>query len=459
MASAPQASVSALAENPAYSRTQTPSSPAPASPARGASTRPTTRTSTESGKTYPRSPSGASSASGGEKSTGRWEASDNAALNAKYTFDTFVVGQSNRLAQAGAQAVAQAPGAVYNPLFLYGPSGLGKTHLMHAIGNEIAKNQLGGSNARVAFVSGESFTTHFIASLRTGKAEDFRRKWRSVDLWLVDDIQFIAGKESTKEEFFHTFNALYQMGKQIVISSDRSPRELRTMDERLRSRFECGLIADIAAPDLETRLAILHKKAETEQARIPDDVLLYMAQLVQSNIRTLEGALVKLIAYASLVNSPVTTQLASSVLERYYIAAGIGDAHARAAQGESDGNREADSPLASMAASFAQFGGNGAVITPELVQQVVSKHFGISTKDLAGKKRDKDTAAARHVAIHLIRELTELSLLDIGKAFGGRDHATVKHSVDRIKGQMEADEATQRMIKELHVQLKAQASA
>lgn len=401
------------------------------------------------------SPAGSGASAG---TTGAWEAASQApTLNSRYTFDNFVVGQSNRLAQAGAQAVAQSPGNVYNPLFLYGPPGLGKTHLMHAIGNEIMKTQ-GGNPARVAFVSGESFTTHFISSLRTGKAEDFRRKWRSVDLWLVDDIQFIAGKESTKEEFFHTFNALYQTGKQIVISSDRSPRDLRTMDERLRSRFECGLIADIAPPDLETRLAILHKKADTEHARIPDEVLLYMAQLVQSNIRTLEGALVKLIAYASLVNSPVTTELATSVLERYYIASGMGDAHNRVEGGENSSSSDA-SPLAHMAASFAMNRNiNGGIITPELVQKIVAKHFGVSEKDLSGKKRDKQTSEARQLAMHLIREFTELSLPSIAGIFGGRNHTTVMYSCEKVKEQLEYDETMKQVVDDLSTQLRAQAS-
>lgn len=355
-------------------------------------------------------------------------------LNERYTFDSFVVGPSNRLAQAGARAVAQAPGRVYNPLFLYGPSGLGKTHLMHAIGNEVAKGD-GSSRARIAYISGESFTSHYITSLREHRAEEFRRKWRSVDLWLVDDIQFIAGKEHTKEEFFHTFNALHQTGKQIVISSDRSPRELRTMDERLRSRFESGLIADIAPPNLETRLAILQQKAETEQMRIPDDVLLYMARLVQSNIRTLEGALVKLIAYASLVDSPVTTQLAADILERYYITAG-----------ETADAENTASPLR---------GG----VTPEAVRLAVAKRFGLTPDTLAGKKRDRDIVHARQIAMHLMRELTEASLPGIGQFFGGRDHSTVAHACERVRSQLETDSELQSLLEELISQIRSQATA
>ena len=366
-------------------------------------------------------------------------------LNPRYTFDNFVTGPTNRLAHGGAVAVAQAPGEVYNPLFLYGPPGLGKTHLMHAIGNEVARSKPG---ARVAYVSGEAFTSHFVASLHSQeKAEEFRRNWRTVDIFLVDDIQFIASRDKTREEFFHTFNALYQTGKQIVICADRSPRELRAMDERLRSRFESGLIADLAPPDLETRLAILHKKAEAEGMRIPDEVLLYMARLVQSNIRTLEGALVKLIAYASLVNSPVTTRLAADILERYYIQAGIG--------AEDGGEaREGDAPAAlSMMAS-----GLRGKITPELIQGIVARRFGMSVETLTGKRRDRETALARQIAMHLSRELTELSLPGIGQVFGGKDHTTVMHACGRIKAQIPLDDDLKSLVAELAMQVRAQAS-
>ncbi|MGI4790613.1 MAG: chromosomal replication initiator protein DnaA, partial [Janthinobacterium lividum] len=234
----------------------------------------------------------------------------------RYTFDNFVVGKSNRLAQAGAVAVSQSPGATYNPLFLYGSPGLGKTHLMHAIGHQI---RLSLPQARVVYVSGEMFTNHYVTAIRDKRTEDFRRAYRNVDVWLVDDIQTLASKEQTKEEFFHTFNALHQMNKQIVLTSDRSPRELRAMDERLWSRFECGLVADIAPPELEMREAILQKKAVLENLAIPDEVIAFMANLIQSNIRALEGALIKLMAYASLARSPVTKQLASDVLSSYYV--------------------------------------------------------------------------------------------------------------------------------------------
>ena len=392
-------------------------------------------------------------------------------LNTRYTFDTFVTGHSNRLAHAGAKAVAQSPGQVYNPLFLYGPPGLGKTHLMHSIGNEIVKAHGEGNGGRIAYVSGESFTSHFIASLREQRAEEFRRTWNKVDVWLVDDIQFIAGKERTKEEFFHTFNMLYQSGKQIVISSDRSPRDLRMMDERLRSRFECGLIADIAPPDLETRLAILQRKAEIERTRIPDDVLLYMARLIQSNIRTLEGALVKLIAYASLVNSPVTTQLASNVLERYFISAGLmeGNGASSASAGQkggfpAGGGGEGNGPLSDAAAgstyaaqSFAAYAGLGASsgITPEIVQRVVARRFGMTPDALTSKKRDRDVVAARQIAMHLMRELTTISLPGIGQLFGGRDHSTVMHSCDKVRSQLPLDDDLRTLVEDLMVQLRA----
>jgi chromosomal replication initiator protein len=325
---------------------------------------------------------------------------------------------------------------------------------MHAIGNEVARTQ-GIDPRRVAYFSGESFTSQYITSLREQRADEFRRKWRSVDLWLVDDIQFIAagGKEHTKEEFFHTFNALYQTGKQIVISSDRSPRELRMMDERLRSRFECGLIADIAPPDLETRLAILHRKADGEGMRIPDEVLLYMAKLVQSNIRTLEGALVKLVAYASVVNSPVTTELASSILERYYIAAGIG--------ADEDGKPSLGTdPAATVSSALGRgYDGRGeyGAISAELVQRVVAKRFGLPPDALSGKKRDRDIVNARQIAMHLMRELTEMSLPGIGQMFA-RDHSTVMHSCDKVKTQIPHDEDLRSLVEDLTTQLRAQAT-
>jgi chromosomal replication initiator protein len=386
----------------------------------------------------------------GSRSSGS-SGADAPLLNPRYTFANFVVGNTNRLAHAGAKAVSEAPGQTYNPLFLYGSPGLGKTHLMHAIGNEIAHAR-GADASRVAYISGESFTSNFITSLREHKSEEFRRKWRNVDVWLVDDIQFIAGREHTKEEFFHTFNALYQTGKQIVISSDRSPRELRAMDERLRSRFECGLIADIAPPDLETRLAILHKKADVEKARIPDDVLLYMAKLVQSNIRTLEGALVKIIACASLQNSPVTTQLASDVLERYYIVSGAERSVERSSAGDSE--EEAENGSGEQIIRKFDFSGR---VTPEMIQRSVARHFNIAPEELMGKKRDRDVVNARQIAMHLVRELTEVTLQGIGKLFE-KDHSTVVHACDRVKAQIPKDDSLKRLVEDLITQIQAQAA-
>lgn len=380
------------------------------------------------------------------RTTGEGGHPDTPLLNPRYTFSNFVVGRTNRLAQGGAAAVASTPGEIYNPLFLYGPPGIGKTHLMHAIGHEVVE-RLGAE--RVAYVSGEAFTTSFINSLREGKTAEFRRRWRNVDVFLLDDIQFIAGKDKTNEEFFHTFNALYQTGKQIVISSDRSPRELKMMDERLRSRFESGLIADIAAPDLETRLAILHKKAEVERMRIPDEVLLYMARLVQSNIRTLEGALVKLVAYASLVNSPVTPELATDILERYFIASG--------------GLTGTDSPTALGSGSTPLLEGSGGSlplsrgqITADLIQRVVAKRFGLDPDVLKGKKRDKETAKARQIAMLLMRELTETSLPGIGHLFGGRDHSTVLHACNNIREQLPVDDTLRQLVEDLTTQIHSQ---
>ena len=427
-------------------------------------------------------------------------------INPRYTFDRFIVGPTNRLAHGGALAVAGSPGQRYNPLFLYGPPGLGKTHLLHAIANtQLARPS--AQRPRVAYMSGEAFTAQYVTSLRQQKAEEFRRRLKSVDLLLVDDIQFIAGKEQTKEEFFHVFNTLAQSGKQIVICSDRSPRELTAMDERLQSRFESGLVADVAPPELETRLAILQNKAEGETCRVPDDVLLYMARLVQSNIRTLEGALVKLVAYASLTNSQVTTQMAEGILEKYFIASGAGLA-TDIGTGRSGGGNSAFVPTgakpfagvattttrpaaatrsgapdrvpyvpvalrpaptfavtaeptrASIAAPVApavfasvapavpaplpQTGGNAGgagALTPELIQRVVARQFGVAADDLAGKKRDRDVTNARQVAMHLLRELTDMSLPGIGQLFGGRDHTTVIHACDRVKAQLDADDS------------------
>lgn len=318
-------------------------------------------------------------------------------LNPKYTFDTFVIGNSNRFAHAASLAVAEAPAQAYNPLFIYGGVGLGKTHLMHAIGHYIL-NQT--PNAKVVYVSSEKFTNELINSIRDDRNNQFRNKYRNVDVLLIDDIQFIAGKESTQEEFFHTFNALHEANKQIVISSDRPPKEIPTLEDRLRSRFEWGLIADIQPPDLETRIAILKKKAKVENIDVPDDVMQYIASKIQSNIRELEGALIRIVAYSSLTNKKITLELAEEALKDII---------------------SSDKPKK---------------ITVKLIKEVVSKEFNIKVEDLNSRKRTKSIAYPRQIAMYLTRELTDLSLPKIGEEFGGRDHTTVIHAYDKITEDM-----------------------
>jgi len=316
-------------------------------------------------------------------------------LNEKYTFENFVVGRSNSFAHAAAEAVARAPAKTYNPLFIYGGVGLGKTHLMQAIGHRVHEFN---PQAEILYVSGETFLYHVVTAIREDRTAAFRRRYRTVDLWLVDDIQFIAARESTRTEadFFHTFNALYETGKQIVITSDRPPKDLQLMDDRLRSRFEWGLIVDIAPPDRETRLAILQKKAENEGLQVPDEVLLYIATMIQSNIRILEGALIRITAYASLTGREITLALAKESLRDY-------------STGE---------PLVD--------------ITVEMIQEVTARHFDIDLQELVGKGRSKEVVWARQIAMYLCREMTSNSFPDIGNKFGGRDHSTVMHACDKI---------------------------
>ena len=356
-----------------------------------------------------------------------------APLNEKYTFDNFVVGKSNRMAVMSAEGVASAPGVAYNPLFIYGNPGLGKTHLSHAIGHQIRQNL---PQARIAYVSGETFTNHYVAAIRDKKMEDFRRAYRTVDVWLIDDIQTIASREGTKEEFFHTFNALYQMNRQIVITSDRSPRDLRTMDERLRSRFEQGLFVDITAPDLEMRQAILQKKALLENLRIPDEVIAFMADLIQSNIRALEGALVKLMAYASLARSPVTKQLARDVLSSYFVERlpptrpALASAHAE------------DYPA--LPAPDAQ-----ETPRPTVAQVVaaVAAQFGITLEQiLAGGGRSSragrlqgDPAFARQIAMYLAKEMCELPVTTLAGEFGCKNRTAVTHAHNRLQEDLQTD--------------------
>jgi len=312
----------------------------------------------------------------------------------KYTFDTFVIGSGNRFAHAAAMAVAEAPARAYNPLFIYGGVGLGKTHLLQAIGHHVTHRK--GLN-RVAYISSEKFTNELINAIRDDRTLEFRTKYRNVDVLLIDDIQFLAGKERTQEEFFHTFNTLHEASRQIIITSDRPPKEIPTLEDRLRSRFEWGLIADIQPPDLETRIAILRKKAEIDGISVPDQVAEFIAQRIQSNIRTLEGALVRVVAYASLTRQPITGELAAEILKELLPAA-------------------ASRP-----------------ITIPMLQKIVAEHFGLRIEEMRAKRRTKGVAFPRQVAMYLSRELTDASLPRIGDEFGGRDHTTVMHACDRVK--------------------------
>ncbi len=374
-------------------------------------------------------------------------------LNPRYTFDNFVVGKSNRLAHAGAVAVASSPGTMYNPLFLYGSPGLGKTHAMHAIGHQI---RLTMPQARVAYVSGEMFTNHYVAAIRDKRTEDFRRAYRNVDVWLVDDIQTLASKEQTKEEFFHTFNVLHQMNKQIVLTSDRSPRELKAMDERLWSRFECGLVADIAPPELEMRQAILQKKAILESMLISDEVIAFMANLIQSNIRALEGALIKLMAYASLTRSPVTKQLASDVLTGYFV-----------------DRPPAREPISAHpedhTASFGRVIQVGQLPAPvgvaghavDRIIGAVAQQTGVDTESiLAGGGRSNrasrlsgDAGFARQVAMYLAKEMGGVPLSTLAAAFGLKSHTAVAHAHARLQKEIENDPQILSLISRIRLEI------
>ncbi|WKZ41740.1 MAG: chromosomal replication initiator protein DnaA [Anaerolineales bacterium] len=331
-------------------------------------------------------------------------------LNPRYTFDTYVVGSGNRLAHAACQAVADKPARAYNPLFLYGGVGLGKTHLLHAIGNAC---HAGGLN--VLYVSSEEFTNDMINAIRTHTTQAFREKYRSADVLLVDDIQFIAGKESTQEEFFHTFNTLHGQDKQIIVSSDRPPKSLVTLEERLRSRFEWGLTADIQAPDLETRLAILRSKAERTGRQISDEILESVAKQVQSNIRELEGALNRIIAFADLSGSPLTPSLV-------------------------------DVALADLIPSRGD-------IEPAYVLDLVARKFGLTSETLLGRDRTKDVARSRQIAMYLLREEAKISFPQIGEVLGGRDHSTIMSAYEKIKEQLHADRKLEQDIISLKQQL------
>ena len=322
-------------------------------------------------------------------------------LNPKYTFDTFVIGNSNRFAHAACVAVAESPARAYNPLFLYGGVGLGKTHLMHAIGHHILTQK---KDPKVVYVSSEKFTNELINSIKDDRNEEFRNKYRNVDILLIDDIQFIAGKERTQEEFFHTFNSLHEANKQIILSSDRPPKEIPTLEDRLRSRFEMGLITDIQAPDFETRIAILRKKAQIENLEVPNEVMSYIAKNIKSNIRELEGALTRVVAYSSLTNRTVSYDLSVEALK--------------------------DIITSSKAEE----------VTVNRIKEKVSNVFNIKMEDFNSKKRTRNIAFPRQIAMYLSRELTDLSLPKIGEEFGGRDHTTVIHACDKISKDIDNNE-------------------
>jgi chromosomal replication initiator protein len=341
-------------------------------------------------------------------------------LNEKYTFDTFVIGASNRFSHAAAVAVAEAPARAYNPLFIWGESGLGKTHLLHAVGH-YAERLFPGM--RVRYISTEEFTNDFINSLRDDRKVAFQRRYRDVDVLLVDDIQFLMGKEGTQEEFFHTFNTLHNANKQIVVSSDRPPKQLTTLEDRMRTRFEWGLITDIQPPELETRIAILRKKAAQDRLNAPADVLEYIATRIERNIRELEGALIRVTAFASLNRQPVDTQLAEIVLRDL-----IGDSEQRE-------------------------------ITPPIIMAVIAEYFEITLEELCGPGKTKALAQARQIAMYLCRELTDLSLPRIGQIFGGRDHTTVMHADKKIRKELTEQRRTFEQVQELTSRIKQRARA
>ena len=332
---------------------------------------------------------------------------DNNNLNPRYTFDTFVIGDNNRMAHAASIAVAEAPAEAYNPLFLYGGAGLGKTHLMHSIAHYIIEHN---SSLNVLYVTSEDFTNEVINSIQHKKQEELRSKYRNIDVLLVDDIQFVIGKESTQQEFFHTFNALYQDRKQIVISSDRPPKEMETLSERLRTRFEMGLPVDIQIPTYETKMAILNKKAELGGYDIPYEVKDYVATHIKSSIRELEGALTKLSAFAKLSSNPITVEFAEEALKDLI---------------SPDSRRE---------------------ITPELIIDIVAEHFNIKSEDILSQKRSADIVYPRQIAMYLCRQMTTNTVQSLGKAFGNRDHTTILHGADKINKMVISDENTKSTI-------------
>jgi chromosomal replication initiator protein len=339
-----------------------------------------------------------------------------AAIQSKYTFDSFVIGSSNRFAHAAALAVAEAPAQAYNPLFIYGGPGLGKTHLLQAIGQSVGEHS---QELSVRYITSETFMNDFINSLRDKRIEGFKQRYRTYDLLLIDDIQFLEHKERIQEEFFHTFNSLYEAGRQIVISSDRPPREISTLEERLRSRFEWGLITDIQPPDLETRIAILRKKVKTDGIHVPDaQVLTFIASRVSTNIRELEGALTRVVAFSSLTGRPMTVELAQDVLKDV----------------------------------FPQ--GQAPEVSIERIQTAVSDRFGLSMDELCGDRRTQNIVYPRQVAMYLSRELTDASLPKIGREFGGRDHTTVIHATSKIARMIREDRSVYNLVQELTARIK-----
>jgi chromosomal replication initiator protein len=336
----------------------------------------------------------------------------------KYTFDHFVVGASNQFAHAACLAVADVPAKNYNPLFIYGGVGLGKTHLLHAIGNHIVQHRILPDVRKLCYISSEEFTNELINSLRYEKMDEFRNKFRKMDILLIDDIQFIAGKERTQAEFFHTFNSLYEGRKQIVVTSDKFPKDIPNFEERLRSRFEWGLIADIQPPDIETKVAILRKKAETEDIVLPNDVAFFLASQIDSNIRILEGSLIRIGAFASLTKTPIDMQLAKEVLKN-------------------------------IIKPKEEF------VSIDLVQKVVSNFFNIKISDLKVKRKYKGYVLPRQIAMYLSRKLTNASLLEIGDKFGGKDHSTVLHSVKKIEEKMSKEDSFKETVENLRSQIKS----
>ena len=332
--------------------------------------------------------------------------SNHSTLNPKYTFETFVVGNNNRFAHAAALAVGNEPGKSYNPLFLYGGVGLGKTHLMHAIGNRIVEDN---TASNVLYVTSEKFTNQLINAIKDNKTEIFRNKYRNIDVLLIDDIQFIAGKDRVQEEFFHTFNTLRENGKQIIISSDKPPRDIEFLEDRLKSRFEWGLLADISCPDYETRLAILRKKAQDENIIIDDSILSDIATKIDSNIRELEGVFNKIVARASLTHSPITIELAENIINEFKY--------------ESE-----------------------KVISSDFIKETVSKYFSIDKEELAGSKRSNDIAFPRQIAMYLCREIAGMSFPQIGVEFGNRDHSTVMHGYNKIAKEIKEKNSTKLIV-------------